>query len=144
MTTAVGSFGTLLKVGDGGGPENFTTIAEVRDISPPALSRDVEEVTHHTSPGGWKEFIATLKDGGQVTFEINWDPANATHSYGTGLLAFLVGSGVKKNFQVVFPTTGTITWAFGAIVTNFAPTGTVSGVLRANVTLRVTGQPTLA
>lgn len=141
---AISSFGTLLKIGDGGTPtENFTTIFEVLDIKPPPIERDTEDATNHSSPGGWEEWIPTIKKGGEVTFDINWDPAHATHSFTTGLLKDL-DDGTKRNFQVVFPDTGNTTWSFPAYVTKFEPDAPVKGKLTASVTLKISGQPTLA
>lgn len=143
-TNALAGFGTLLKIGDGGTPtEVFTTIAEVKDITPPKLSMDTDDVTHQTSPGGWKEKLPTLLDAGEVTFELNFIPTDATQGYSTGLIKDLVNK-TRRNFQLVFPDSGSTTWAFAAFVTGFEPSAPVGGTLTASVTLTVTGQPTLA
>ena len=77
---AISAFGTLLKVGDGGGTEVFTTIAEVKEISGPSISVDTVELTTHSSSGAWKEYLPTLIDAGEVTFDVNFIPTNATQS----------------------------------------------------------------
>lgn len=135
-SNAISSFGTLLQRGDGADPEVFSTIAEVKDIKPPALSADTEEVTHQDSPGGWKEYLSTLLDGGEVTFDLNFIPTD------TGHLALITDmtNRVKRNFKVIFPD-GT-PWSFTALVTGFEPDAPVSGTLSASVTLKVSGQPT--
>lgn len=139
MTLAVSSEGTLLKMGDGAGPEVFTAIAEVRDIGGPALAQGTEEVTHHGS-GGWREFIATLKEGGEVTFQVNV-LNDATQGPGSGLLdAF--DDGEAHNFQIVFPTATPLTADFAAIVTGFTPDAPVEGALTADATLQITGEVT--
>jgi len=56
-TSAVAAFGTLLKIGDGGGPESFTTIAEVRTLGGPELSRDTVDVTSHDSTANWERSL---------------------------------------------------------------------------------------
>lgn len=138
------SFGTLMKIGDGATPtEAFTTIAEVLDITGPELTLGTEESTNHSSPGGWAEFVPTVKDGGEVGFEVNFLPSNATHSYAAGLIKDFDNK-TKRNFQIVFPDSGNTTWLFAAFVTKFAPKAPVAGRLAADVTLKVTGQPTLA
>lgn len=137
------SFGTLLKIGDGGSPESFTTIAEVLDIGGPDLNLDTEETTNHSSTGGWEEFVPTILRSGAVDFEVNFDPNDSTHSYSTGLIADMI-SRTKRKFQLVFPTTPTVIWAFTAIVTKFAPAEPVAGKLSASVSLKITGQPELA
>lgn len=144
MTQAIASFGTLLKIGDGGTPENFTTIAEVQDISGPSLELDVEEVTSHDSPGGWEEVVGTILHGGEVEFDINFVPTATTHRDQTGGLLNDMKNRTKRNFKLVFPDAGNTTWSFSAYVVSFEPEATVDGKLSASVTLRITGQPTLA
>lgn len=144
MTEAISAFGTLLKIGDGSGPpENFTNIAEVRDIAGPNLSLDVEDVTSHTSAGGWEEVVATILRSGQVTFDCNFVPADATHDPSTGLIADMVNR-VLRTFQLVFPDTATTTWEFSAYVVGFNPAEPVAGSLSAAIALKISGQPTLA
>lgn len=143
MTSGISAFGTLLKIGDGGGTEVFTTIAEVKDISGPSLKLDTEEVTSHSSTAGWREYIGTLLDAGEVTFTVNFIVTGATHSQTSGLLKDLKNK-TLRNFQLVFPNVGNTTWAFSAYVTGFEPSMPVEGALEADVTLKISGQPTLA
>lgn len=140
---ALSAFGTLLKIGDGGGTEAFTTIAGVRDITGPSLRMEAIEVTNHSSTGGWREFVGGLFSGGEVTFDLLFDPDAATHSYSTGLINDMVDR-TLRHFQVVFTDPTPTTWAFSALVTGFEPTAPVDGALTASVTLTVSGQPTLA
>lgn len=140
---AISAFGTLLQIGDGGSPENFTTIAEVANISGPGLSLDAIDVTHHSSTGGWREFVGGLLDGGVVSLDINYDPTDGTHDASTGLIADMVARTVR-NFQLVFPDTANTTWSFSALVTGFEPSEPVDNKLAASVTLKISGQPTLA
>jgi len=143
MSNAISAFGTLLKIGDGGSPESFTTIAEVKDISGPSLSLDTEDVTSHASSGGWEEHIGTILRSGEVSFDINFIPTHATHDASTGLIADMKNRTVR-NFQLVFPDASSTTWAFSALVTGFEPSEPVAGSLGASVTLKLTGEPTLA
>ena len=142
-SSATTAFGTLLKLGDGGGTEAFATIAEVKNIKGPKLKMDTIEVTSHSSAGAWREFIAGLLDAGEVTFDMNWLPANATQSYSAGILRDMVNR-TKRNFQLVIPAASPVTWTIPAFVTNFEPDFAVDGALVASITLKVAGQPTLA
>lgn len=137
------SFGTLLKIGDGGGPETFTTIAEVRDIKGPKVALGTTESTNHSSPGGWREKLPTLLEAGPVEFEINFDPNAATHGFATGLVKDAVNR-TLRNFQVVFPSSPAVTWSFSAYVVQVEPDEPVEGKISAAVILDITGQPTLA
>ncbi len=143
MTTgALAAYGVLLKIGDGATSEVFTTIAEVRDIEGPELELEAKEVTSHDS-GGWREYIGTLLGGGEVSFELNFIPTNATHSYTAGLIKDMLDR-KRRNFQLVFSDTGSTTWKFAALVTKFAPSAGVEDELMAEVTLQLTGAPVLA
>jgi predicted secreted protein len=135
--------GTLLKIGDGGGSEVFTTIAQVMTISGPSLSMDTLDTTDHDA-ASFKTFVGSYRDGGEVTLEIHWDPATATHGVTTGLLKKFKDSSSPTNYQLVFPDTGATTWSFAALVTAFAPSAPHDGKLTASVTLKVSGAPTLA
>ncbi len=138
----ISAFGSLLKIGDGGTPEAFTTIAECYDISGPSLALDAIEITHHTSTDGWREFVGGLLDGGEVTLSINFDPVGATHGYSSGLVEDMVNR-TKRNFQLVFPDPGTTTWAFTALVTGFEVKAPIDDRLSSDVTLKISGKPTL-
>ncbi len=140
MTAAITAFGTLLKIGDGAGTEVFTTIAEVTDIGGPELALEIAEVTSHSSTGGWKEKIGALLDGGQVSLSINYIPTNVTHNATGGLIRDMVARNVR-NFTLTFP--NSTVWAFSALVVGFSPTEPIDNALTADVTLEITGVPTL-
>ena len=143
MTTgALAAYSALLKIGNGATSEAFTAIAEVRDIEGPELELETKEVTSHDS-GGWREYIGTLLTGGEVSFDLNFIPTDATHSYSAGLIDDMV-TRTRRNFQLVFPDSESTTWEFAALVTGFKPSAGVEDELAAEVTLQVTGQPTLA
>jgi len=138
------SFGTLLKLGDGATPENFTTIAEVLDITPPDIRNTALDITNQSSPGGIAQKIPDgITDMGNVSFSVNWDPTAVTHNMTVGLGSLAISRAVK-NFQIVFPNVAVTTWLIPAFVSRFHPTGAVRGVMSAEVELTITGQCTLA
>lgn len=140
--TKYSGFGTLLKIGDGGGPEVFTTIAHVRNISGPGFSFDMIDVTSHDSPGAYEEMVPSIIRTEELTLDIIYDPAHATHNAATGLLN-KVANRAKTNFQIVFPDTALTTWTFAAYVNKFTPTTPFDDALTAQVNLKPTGQPTI-
>lgn len=72
-------FGALIQKGTGtGSPEDYVTILGIKSISGPSITRDTHDTTVMTSPGGWREFIGGLKDGGEVSFTANWLPRDTT------------------------------------------------------------------
>lgn len=131
------AYGTLLKI-------NGTTVAGVTNISGPNLTLETIDVTNHSSTSGWREFVAGLKDGGEVTFDIVYDPAGATHMNASGGLLYELDQGTSESFSLTFPDSGATVWSFTAFVTSFEPGAPVADGLTASVTLKITGAPTLA
>jgi predicted secreted protein len=127
-----------MKRGDGGGSEVFTTIAEVKDITGPGVALGTEDVSSHDS-GAWREYIPTLKEGGEVTFDINYFSHTTQDNMWTDF-----DNRTKRNFQLVLPTSPAETWSFSAYVTSFEPSAPVEGALTAALTLQITGAITKA
>ena len=142
MSNAIAAYGTLLQVGDGAGPEVFTTIAEVKSISGPSFSSEVIDVTTHSSAaaGAWREKIASLIDPGELSFDINLVPTDTQH---VALRTDMVNR-TKRNFKIVFPDSGTTTWQIAGFVTGFEVNAETDGVLEASLTLTLTDPPNFA
>ena len=140
----IDAFGTLMSRGDSASPEVFTTIAEVVSISGPGLSRDAIEISNHSSPSQFKQFVAGMKDGGEITLEINYDPAGATHGASSGGLLYDLASGTAAvNYKLTFPDTAATEWILPGLVTGFEPGAPHDDKLSASVTIKVSGAPTL-
>ena len=139
MSDAVSAYGTLLKIGDGGGPETFTTLAEVKSIDGPTMETEVIDVTTHSSAaaGPFREKLAGLIDAGEVTFELNLVPNNAQHD---SLRADQTAR-TKRNFELWFPGSGSADVEFEAVVTNFPLSFPVDGPIESSVTLTITKAP---
>ena len=134
--------GTLLSYSNGLLPEVFTLLAERVSIKGPGISRDSLDATHMDSPNNWREFIAGLKDGGEVTIESNYVPTDATQNATTGALA-LFNSGVTRNWKLVMPVSPIVTWILPAFLTNFEPDIPLDDKMMLSLTLKVAGEPTL-
>lgn len=136
MASKFAAYGTLLK-------RAGTTIANVKNISGPGLTLDTEDVTSHDSTGAWEQVVATILRSGEITLELVYDPATATHKYAAGGLLSDLTLRTAVSYTLVFSDTATTTWTFTAFVTGFEPSAPVEGALTATATLKITGQPTL-
>lgn len=140
-TQARSGFGTLLQRGDGGDPtEVFATIGEVKNVSGPSLSRDTDDATHMESPGAWRERVSTLRDGGEVTVDLNFAPSATNTATTIGDLE----DDDPINYRIVFPATGGGTakrFAFAAFLTAFTPAAPHDGRMTASATFQITGEP---
>lgn len=129
--------GTLQKIGDGASPEVFTTIGQVRSISGPSTTAVVQDVTTHSTAGNWMEKLAVLIDPGTLSFPINYDSADATHMFTSGLWADLIAL-TERNFQTVFPASiGQL--AYAAYLTGHGFDVPVDNVLQATIELTING-----
>jgi hypothetical protein len=81
----IAGFGAELLLSDGAAAPGYNLVANVTNIGGPSLALDVEDVTAHDSTGGWEEVIATILRTGEVTLDINFDPASLMHKIGTGV-----------------------------------------------------------
>jgi len=137
MTSGIHAHGTLLK-NDG------TTVAEVLDISGPGLSADAIDMTSHDSTDGYMEAVQGIKDGGEVSFDINFVPTGTTHKNASGGLLYEYEQGTESTWSVVFPDGSSTTWTFPGFITGFEPKAPVKGKLSASVKIKLSGKPTLA
>lgn len=135
------ALGTLLKMGDGASPENFTSIAHIGDIQAPAVKLDTVDVSSHSST--WVERVATLLDGGDVTLSINYDPGEATHKNAAGGLEYTMLNKTLRNWKIVLPDVAASVISFAAFVTDFQVEAPVKGKLSAKLKLTISGAVTL-
>lgn len=134
----IDGFGTQFQRGDGADPEVFTALANATNISGPGLSRETLDVTAHDSPDAWMQFLGSLKDGGEVSVDVNYDPA--THD---DLVADF-DDDEPRNYRLVFPTSPPAQWAFGGVMTGFEPSAPYDDKLAASLTFKVSGKPVLS
>jgi len=139
--TKYAGYGALFYIGTSGGG---TAVAAVSNISGPGLSLDTEDVTSHDSTGAWEEVVATILRSGEITLDLVYDPAGATHKNASGGLLYNMIQRTSATYTLVFPDTASTEWVFTAFVTGFEPSAPVDGALTASVTLKPTGQPTIA
>lgn len=72
MTLATLGYGAAFQTDSGTG---WDTIAESVAITLPPLSRDAIDASHECKPGEWRESIPGLKNGGEVSVEMNFTNA---------------------------------------------------------------------
>lgn len=115
---------------------SYDAIAEVNSIQPPGWSQDAIDVTHMTSPSGYREYIAGLKDAGEVQIAINYIPSASD----AVIAAF--DSATLKQFRITHP--NNVTLVFTAIVTSYQTDVPVGDKMSATITLKITGKPVWA
>lgn len=119
--------------------DGYVTVAQVADISMPALALETPDVTGHDADSAHRGFVGGVKDIGEMSLDLIFDPVAASHiSQWTALTNRDYGV-----FRMTLPDAGATTWAWRAFVTGFEPTAPVADGLTATVTMRGTGDPKL-
>lgn len=134
-------YGTLVKMGDGGAPETFTAIAELRgEIAFDGMeSAEIEITTHNNAVNGRaKEKMPGLIDPGNLNIEINYVATDATHvSVRNAMIAQ-----TKKNFQILSPQGDLISCA--GYIMSLPITFPVDDSINAKIKIMLTGLPTFS
>lgn len=134
---AIAGVGTIIQMWDTGSSA-WTALAEVTNINGPGFTRDMIEVTSLDSTGGWKEYLASFKDGGTVVISMNYTRASLdifAASFNKS------NANAVENYEIIFPDNTSI--EFEAIVQDFPVTVAVGSQITMEVTVKVTGAPTI-
>lgn len=136
MADKIFAQGTQIQSGnEDGPPETFTAIPSVGTITGPSDEFEEIDVTTHDSPGGSRELVAGLRDFGELSFEIMWDPEDPLHAR----LASDAEARKVRTYHLVLPNTAQSTFTFEAFVKGRPGELPVDGVAKQNITLRITG-----
>lgn len=136
-SSALETQGVLIQRGDNASPNVWTTIPEIVSFDGPGGSASEIDVTDLSSTA--KEFRMGLKDEGDFSFEMMYLPNNAEHS---GLQDDRTNR-TLRNFLVTLTDSPQSTLHFTGYVRDFSVSGGVDDVLRANVTVRISGDVTI-
>ena len=133
------------------GNPTWSVAVNIKDIDGPSQSKDVIDVTTHDSASSYIERLPGLKDGGTVSFEVEWAHANEAGSGALWGSAFTDVANLYE-FAIVSPTgsvngyltatTNVSCWRFTGIVTKLGPALPVGGSIRMSIELTVTGPVT--
>ncbi|MEM7301918.1 MAG: phage tail tube protein [Pseudomonadota bacterium] len=113
----------------------FAAVGNVMEASPPSVSRDTVETTHSKSTEAWREFIGGLKDAGEASVTLQYDPgASAIASLYSDL-----NTDTPGYYKLIFP--DATEWGLPALVTGIEPGTPIDNLMTVVVTFKVTGKP---
>lgn len=118
-----------------GGALAFVPIAELREITPPAMRRNMIDMTTHNEEDDAR--VVGIRRSGDLSFDINFVPTNATHDEVDGLQAAWF-EGTRNIYRVEYPD-GSGQMASG-FVSDISPSAPVDDRLSAQVTIAITGK----
>jgi hypothetical protein len=139
-----------------GSPPAFRTVANMGDITGPAFALALVDVTSHSTGQPWDQFLATIFSGGDIAFPFFFVPSSGDdgistdpigHDPTTGIMQVFLNR-IARTWQIIFPDAPLVinrstAGPLQAILYKFNWKMMVKDVLRADTTMRVTGQPTL-
>src|SRR6478672_1092813 len=134
ITLPTVSMGTKLKKG-------VTVIASLTSIDGLNLKSETTESTVLDTVGGYRTYVSTLKDAGEVAISGYFDYT----AHGTLLADFEALT--VQSYTIEFPDKGTTTgttWTFSAVITDYHTSVDLSALIKFSATLKVSGKPTLA
>lgn len=116
----------------------WDTIAEVTNITGPGMSRETIDVTSFDSSGGYREFIAGLRDGGDISFNMNFTAAG----YQTMKDDF--ESDTRQDYSIQLPDTDNTTFELEGLVTELPLDIPLDDKISCDVTIKISGETTIS
>lgn len=136
MSDAMSSQGTYIStLVDGSSPAQWIELAEVTNIGGPRETSEELDVTHLRSPGAYREFIQSFKDGGELPLTLNFLPSNATQN--AYRADFEADPQPVRTRRITWPDGGTDT--FSSFVKGVGRQAQVGQKLTLDITLRISG-----
>ncbi len=113
-------------------------IGEINNISGPSKSRETIDVTRLEDDDGYRRFIASLRDAGEVTLNMNFVRAN----YNT--LNTDYESDDLVEYSIELPDDDSTTFTFEGLVTGLPLATAVGDKITADVTIKISGPITVS
>lgn len=131
MSDALLGFGTLVQTEVSGA---WRTVAEVTEITPPSMQRDVIDTTHEHGPYEWRDSLPGMKTPGELTLTLNFIPGNETYAE----MKAEFDDELVRSRRIVFP--NGVIMPFNAFITAFEPEAPSTEKLSATVKFQVVGE----
>jgi PDZ domain-containing secreted protein len=143
MTTLAFKGGLTFKVGDGAGPEVFTTLEEVKSVSGFGKTNELVDVTNFSSANNTKEYISGLADGAEITVECN--RRNTTATVQNQLIDDVDDQESARNIRITW-TDGTTSkqYDFAVVCLSYTYGPSIADANKITYTLKITGDITVS
>lgn len=129
---ATRSIGTKLQIG-------LDLVADLSSIGSPSMTSEELDVTTLDSQGGFREFIASFTDPGEVPISGFFVPGDV----GQAALYAALKSKDIQSFEIIYPASLGASWTFEGFVSSFSVTSETEDAIGFEATIRVSGEPHL-
>lgn len=139
---------TVLLVLNGASPPVYEVVANIGDWQPAPLSATEVDVSSH-STSEWDQWVVTILSAGVVTMPLFFIPSDPGHQAFFTLFADRGSGGdsdpgVPIDFRVDFPDAAETTYKYQGFIKEFKIEAPVKGVIKASISIRLTGEPDFA
>lgn len=115
---------------------SYTAIGQIRSLDGPSVENSEVDATTLDSTDAYREFLLSLLDPGNVSFDVAWDSTLASHVVLTNGLS----NRNEHNWKIELANESTANIIFfNGRVMSFSPTFPVDDLQTASVGLRLTG-----
>ena len=110
----------------------------IEDMTLPEVKLEAIKTSNFSTTTAHTHIPAKLYEGGELKFDVNFNP-------GSSITAMV---GVSDTWTITFPkspasATTAATWAFSGFVTGYAPKAPLEGLMKASITIKVSGAITV-
>jgi predicted secreted protein len=117
--------------------QHWKTIASILEISMPEETADTTETTTMDTAGNHRTYMVTLLDGGEVSLTLLFDRDDFE------LFRDDYIGRAEQNYEIVLPDSTSTSMEFGGLVTSISVGVPLDDKMVYEVTLKVTGEPTI-
>lgn len=118
-------------------PADWESLAEINSITGPGMSRETIDVTSLDSTGGYREFIASIRNAGTVSFSMNF----TRDSY--ELMKDDFESDTRQNYRIVLPDADETYLEFEGLVMELPLSITIDDKITCDISIQVSSKPEL-
>ncbi len=115
---------------------SYAAISGVTSFDWGSINAEELDATDFDSPDGMREYVNGLKAAADGSIVLNYDPRDTTH------MALRSANGGAPIYLKAVMDDETVT--FTALVKGFSTPAEVGGILKATITIKLTGSPTYA
>jgi hypothetical protein len=137
---AISGHGTVVARAPVATPTTFTQIAEMKDVTPPELTRNEFDATTQTL--NIDTYVVGVLRRSGFTMQLNALQTDASQDHLTGLLkAMITEPPPVDGYKITFP--DGLIWVMSGQVSHFKNLSPVDGLMSVEVTIRPTGKMTI-
>jgi hypothetical protein len=134
MSGARLGYGTLFQTESLNSPNDWTTVAEVFNIGPPALSREVLDLSFGNAPNEWRVSIPGMPGASEMQIDFNFIPGGTAYNS----LKLEMEDQLIRRRRLLF--VGGLSMEFDAYLTSLSSEVPVDSHMKATAKFTVTGE----